>query len=504
MKLLFKIHYFTQFGQTMQIAGLPASVSGKQNSENVSMQGGVDGNWFYEADITATDFESFEYKYVLYDLNTDIRFYEWGENRRLQLPETEVSVIQIQDYWRPATRVENSLYSSAFTKAIFNRNTSPQPYKISESVKPKQLLIQLSIMVSRVESNNYVAVKWNTGSKTRQEVLTPMHDTHFPVWSTYFTVNEANLPFTYRYCICSKADNEVVLEEYQDRSFEAGQAAPGTMVSITDEDFKFPRYPWKGAGVAIPVFSLRTQNGMGVGEFNDLKLLVDWAKKTGLKMIQILPVNDTIATHSWTDSYPYAAISVFALHPMYLNLDSLGILSSKITQEIIYERRNLLNSYDKIDYEAVMQVKARFIKMIYDEQRTKFLADSEYKVFFKRNKEWLVPYAVFCYLRDLFGTTDFNQWGKYSKFSEKMIKEIAHSLKPGDYLLIGLDLQKDPEIILAAYNDSKGITREFNLNLLDRINKELGANFNRDKFKHFPTYDPDSGAAKSYIVSKEH
>jgi len=88
--------------------------------------------------------------------------------------------------------------------------------------------------------------------------------------------------------------------------------------------------------------------------------------------------------------------------------------------------------------------------------------------------------------------------------SQKMIKEIAHSLKPGDYLLIGLDLQKDPEIILAAYNDSKGITREFNLNLLDRINKELGANFNRDKFKHFPTYDPDSGAAKSYIVSKEH
>ena len=76
----------------------------------------------------------------------------------------------------------------------------------------------------------------------------------------------------------------------------------------------------RGAGVAIPVFSLRSNNSFGVGEFTDIKLLVDWAKSTGLKLIQILPVNDTTATHTWTDSYPYSAISAFALHPMYLNL----------------------------------------------------------------------------------------------------------------------------------------------------------------------------------------
>ena len=77
----------------------------------------------------------------------------------------------------------------------------------------------------------------------------------------------------------------------------------------------------RGRGVAIPVFSLRSENSFGVGEFEDLKLLADWGRQAGLKLIQILPVNDTTATHTWADSYPYAAISAFALHPIYLNLN---------------------------------------------------------------------------------------------------------------------------------------------------------------------------------------
>lgn len=76
--------------------------------------------------------------------------------------------------------------------------------------------------------------------------------------------------------------------------------------------------------MAIPVFSLRSRNSFGVGEFTDIKLLVDWAKQTGLKLVQLLPVNDTTATNTWLDSYPYAAISAFALHPLYINLSQVA------------------------------------------------------------------------------------------------------------------------------------------------------------------------------------
>ena len=97
-----------------------------------------------------------------------------------------------------------------------------------------------------------------------------------------------------------------------------------SLTILHDGFIHLPNSTWKGAGVSIPVFSLRSKDSLGTGEFSDIRLLVDWAHKTGLKLIQILPVNDTSATGSWMDSYPYGAISAFALHPIYLNLEEMA------------------------------------------------------------------------------------------------------------------------------------------------------------------------------------
>lgn len=83
----------------------------------------------------------------------------------------------------------------------------------------------------------------------------------------------------------------------------------------------------------------------------------------------------------------------------------------------------------------------------------------------------------------------------------KFLKELNEALKDGDLVFIGFDLKKDPEVILKAYNDDSGITRNFNMNLLKRINRELHGNFDLAGFKHFPTYDPITGTTKSYLVS---
>lgn len=82
-------------------------------------------------------------------------------------------------------------------------------------------------------------------------------------------------------------------------------------------------------------------------------------------------------------------------------------------------------------------------------------------------------------------------------------RELRKHLSQGDMALIGMDLKKDPKVVLAAYNDKEGITKRFNLNLLERINRELNANFDVKKFDHYPTYDPESGACKSYLISLE-
>lgn len=95
------------------------------------------------------------------------------------------------------------------------------------------------------------------------------------------------------------------------------------------------------AGVAVPVFSLRTEDGFGVGEFSDLKKLADWADKASLGIIQILPINDTIANYSWTDSYPYAAVSVYALHPQYISIENLDFeLPKELVEEFHAKNQN--------------------------------------------------------------------------------------------------------------------------------------------------------------------
>lgn len=78
---------------------------------------------------------------------------------------------------------------------------------------------------------------------------------------------------------------------------------------------------------------------------------------------------------------------------------------------------------------------------------------------------------------------------------------LRSALQVGDVMLIGFDLKKNPKTILAAYNDAAGFTRDFNLNLLTRINNELGGNFDIEQFEHYPTYDPATGSCKSYLIS---
>jgi L-histidine Nalpha-methyltransferase len=85
--------------------------------------------------------------------------------------------------------------------------------------------------------------------------------------------------------------------------------------------------------------------------------------------------------------------------------------------------------------------------------------------------------------------------------AEALLRHISDGLAPGDFLLIGFDLKKDPAVILAAYDDAAGVTRDFNLNLLTRINRELGGNFRLEAFRHWATYNPLTGACKSYLVS---
>lgn len=217
----------------------------------------------------------------------------------------------------------------------------------------------------------------------------------------------------------------------------------------------------RGAGVNIPVFSLRSENSFGIGDFADLELLADWAAEIGLKLIQLLPINDTTATHTWEDSYPYSAISAFALHPIYINLERVAGENYNDILQPLKEKKQELNASPDLQYEEVLRCKLEVLKTLFVAQKEKFLQDADFLAFFEENKHWLKPYAAFCYLRDRNGTANYNHWKIYSTYNKNAIKHYVspkakhyNEIATHYFIQYHLHLQLKRAV---AYMHSKGI-----------------------------------------------
>lgn len=429
MKIKFHIEYHTILGQRMMVYGNIPELGNGQDAQAVPMEmcEHAQGHWYTEIEIPVEKSIELQYQYVLVDEQHGVRFREFGPMRTLSLKKQNQGSLILWDKWNPSKDPENVLFSSAFVNAL----AKPQVYKNSQKTKKlnkDEVLVEFQISTTRIEPGHRVALygsgaglgNWNF------ENIILMESTGYPKWTAKVVLKKSDFPIQYKYCVVSNDTKEFIFDEaFDNRMFTYNDLLDVRQIVIADRNFRYPRCPWKGAGVALPVFSLRTKNGFGVGEFLDIKPLVDWAKRTGLKLIQILPINDTVATHSWLDSCPYSAISVFALHPIYLNLNAIGHLSSPLAQEIVEEQRRCLNALEQIDYEKVMLLKSKFFKRIYDEQKNQFLKDPDFHQFFESNAFWLKSYAAFSYLRDFFSNVDYSTWGRFATYSEKMIEELV-------------------------------------------------------------------------------
>ena len=193
-------------------------------------------------------------------------------------------------------------------------------------------------------------------------------------------------------------------------------------------------YEWSvtlsAAGVVIPVFSLRSEGSCGVGDFGDLKAMVDWTVLTRMRVIQLLPVYDTTIHKNWLDSYPYNSLSIYALHPQYVDLRQLPKLADEKEMAEYEERRVALNALPQVDYEAVSALKQEYLHAVFRREGKEMLSSERFTAFFKRNEDWLVPYAAFCVLRDRFGTADFHAWPEYAEYRTEDVRAFCRPSAP--------------------------------------------------------------------------
>jgi 4-alpha-glucanotransferase len=430
MKLVFNIEYFTEFGQNVHVLGNIPELGSWDSEKAPSMHYIDNGKWELEMYMDGANLDKLEYKYFILDQRDGHIKEEWGTERVFKFTHNSFFSYIFKDSWKSNTHPENPLFSAAFTGNLWRRRSS-KSYSL-----PKHVNHIFKLIAPRIDNDHVFCLLGddkNLGNWNPEKAVI-LDDSFYPVWRAEVFLENQSRPLNYKYGIFNKKKKVFIsYEDGPNRILDHNLSVIDNALMIkTDINYNHPDGLWKGAGVAIPVFSLRTRNSFGVGEFMDLKALVDWAVKTGLKLVQILPINDTIANHTWKDSYPYAAISVFALHPVYLNILEMGKLSNKKQMDAYVKAGKKLNKLDTVDYVSVMDLKSRYFKQLYDQDKKDFLNDKKFKKFLKENRDWLIPYAAFSCLRDRYGTPDFTKWDSHSIYDEKEIQNLVKPSNP-DY-----------------------------------------------------------------------
>ncbi len=405
MKLKFNIEYQTSFGEELVLNILSEGKATQEVEQHKMIT--LDGcHWSCELTKSVKSSAYIDYYYSVYKCDEETR-HEWlTEPHRLEFAAIRGIHYTIYDHWLDIPE-DSYMYSSAFTDCVSARKRG-----ISE-LQENGKTVRLKVRAPQLRSNERLALiggGQTLGNWEARKAL-PMTEHDANEWVISLDADKLPQTFEFKFVVFGDGD-QPIWENGMNRTVTLPEIELGEVVVYELAQAYFPVYPWKGAGTVIPIFSLRSEGSFGVGDFGDLKMMIEWCDKTKQRVLQVLPINDTNMTKTWQDSYPYNSISIYALHPQYTDFRQLPAIKDEAKREAFENLRKELNALTQIDYERMFSAKMDYLREIFAQEWTAVQRRESYKKFFEQNSEWLVPYAAFCYYRDLYGTAVFSEWPK--------------------------------------------------------------------------------------------
>ena len=418
MKILFHLEYQTTFGEELVV-----NILSEEKTETHKM-GTLDGlHWTCELSKAVKTSAHIDYYYSVMR-GDQVERTEWlVEPHRLEFAASKGARYTVYDHWLDIPE-DSYLYSSAFTDCVAARDR-----RMSKSTDYAKT-VRLKVRAPQLRFDERLAIIGGGDALGNWEALRAIEMDEHENNEWVVSLDADKLPQTFEFKFVGlDEENDVtpLWENGMNRTVSLPELEMGEVVVYELSQAYFPVYPWKGAGTVIPIFSLRSEGSFGVGDFGDLKEMIDWCAKTKQRILQVLPINDTNITHTWQDSYPYNSISIYALHPQYTDLRQLPKIKDETLNIKFQQLQKELNALPQIDYERVNEAKMAYLRELYAQEGSKVMKTTAYKQFFEQNKEWLVPYAAYCHYRDLYGTATFSEWPDHHTFSAKEREAMSKS-----------------------------------------------------------------------------
>lgn len=423
MKIQFNIAYRLQYGEDMLVNVI--APNGQIRSQRMSSRNDDTATCLLQIDTKGIT--HLDYYYSVERTGQPVR-QEWTtQAHRLDISFTGIQQYTTNDIWVEMPH-DTYLYSAAFTQCVNRRDYSPP------ASSPASTILRMKVRAPQLRGFEHLVLagsepvlgNWDLSQAIEMQEIAPNE------WIADIDAEQIHVPtFEYKFVAIPRKDSSSgnnqhpLWETCLNRRMEMPVMRRGEIYEMEHHQAFFEICDVHVAGTLIPVFSLRSQGSFGVGDFGDLRLMIDWVAYTGQRLLQILPINDTTVNHTWTDSYPYSCISIFALHPQYVDLRQLPPINDKKLREEMETLRKELNALPQIDYERVNDAKVRYLHIIFEQEGKEVLASDDFKAWFREEDRWLVPYAQYCTLRDKYGTADFTKWETNNQWNEEERKSLT-------------------------------------------------------------------------------